>query len=222
MEANVVEKAFCVLELSKSNCVTVVQRRFGTHFGKSLPARQSIYDWRKKSKTTECLCKGKNPGRPSVCDKHVERVRGIYQRSSKKSTARASLGLQIPQRTVRKILRKLLKMNPYKLQFIQILSDQGKLTRRDFCTEMQERCEEDDFSERLILSDESTFHISGKVNKQNVRIWGTENPRATVEHVRDSPKVNVFCAMSFKNVYGPFFFQEKTAIGASYLDTLIN
>jgi hypothetical protein len=41
-----------------------------------------------------------------------------------------------------------------------------RTTRRDFRAEMQARCEEDGFSERLTFSDESTFHISGKVNKQ--------------------------------------------------------
>jgi hypothetical protein len=75
---------------------------------------------------------------------------------------------------------------------------------------MQERCEEDGSSERLIFSDESTFHISGKVNKYDFRVWGTENPRARAEHVPNPPKVNVFCAMSCKKVYGPFSFQEKS------------
>jgi hypothetical protein len=100
--------------------------------------------------------------------------------------------------------------------------DQDKTTRHDFCTEMQEHCEEDGFSERLIFSSKSIFHISGKVNKQNVPIWGTKNPRVAVKHVRDSPKVNVFCSMSCKKLYGPFFFQEKSLTGASYLNILIN
>jgi hypothetical protein len=110
----------------------------------------------------------------------------------------------------------------YKLQLLQSLRDHDRTTHGDFCTEIQERCEEDGFSEHLIFCNKSTFHISGKVNKQNVRIWGAENPRGTVDHVQDSPKVNVFCAMSCKKVYGPFFFQEKTVTGASYLDMLIN
>jgi len=41
-----------------------------------------------------------------------------------------------------------------------------------------------------MFSDEVTFHLSGKVNRHNVRIWGTENPHEIVEHVRDSPKLN--------------------------------
>jgi hypothetical protein len=29
----------------------------------------------------------------------------------------------------------------------------------------------------FVFSDEATFHTSGKVNRQNVRIWELENPR---------------------------------------------
>jgi hypothetical protein len=40
--------------------------------------------------------------------------------------------------------------------------------------------------------DDSTVHVSGKVNTHNCRIWGSENPRASLEYVRDSPEVNVY------------------------------
>ena len=70
------------------------------------------------------------------------------------------------------------------------------------------RLEEDRFAEKLVFSDNATFHMCGKVNRHNVRIWGTENLHAMMEHVRDSPKVNVFCAVSSCKVYGPFFFAE--------------
>jgi hypothetical protein len=65
-----------------------------------------------------------------------------------------------------------------------------------------------------------TFHVSGAVNYRNVRIWVSENPHAYVEHQRDSPKVNVFCAVSSQKVYGPFFFAEETVTGMTYLDML--
>jgi hypothetical protein len=41
-----------------------------------------------------------------------------------------------------------------------------------------------------------------------------------MEYVRDSPKVNVFCAVSSCKVYGPFFFAEPTVTGINYLDML--
>jgi hypothetical protein len=61
---------------------------------------------------------------------------------------------------------------------------------------MQEALEDEDFAAKLILSDEATFHLSGKVNRHNVRLWGTENPRAFIALERDSSKMNVFCATS--------------------------
>ena len=88
------------------------------------------------------------------------------------------------------------------------------------CVDFQQRLEEDGFVEKLVSSDEATFHVCGKANRHNVRIWGTENPHATMEHVRDSPKVNLFWAVSSCQVYGPFFFAEPTVTGISYLDML--
>lgn len=42
------------------------------------------------------------------------------------------------------------------------------------------------------------FHISGRVNRHNCRIWGTENPHEPVELESDSPKVNVWCGLGKK------------------------
>jgi hypothetical protein len=70
---------------------------------------------------------------------------------------------------------------------------------------MQQWNKEVDFFNRPIFGDESTFHLSGKVNKHNVRIWGTKTPRELVQYVRDTPKFNVFCAVSRTKGYGPFF-----------------
>jgi len=79
---------------------------------------------------------------------------------------------------------------------------------------------DDHFLEKVQFSDEVTFHVSGAVNCRNVRTWGSENPHAYVEHQSDSPKVNVFCAISSQKVYGPFFFAEETVTGMTYLDMM--
>ena len=111
----------------------------------------------------------------------MERFRETFTRSPRKSTTRASLELQMPQQTVWKSLRKRLRMIPYKLQLVQALSCDDKWVRFSFCMSMQLWNEEDDdFFNRLIFGDESSSHLSGKVNKHNVRIWGTENPKELV------------------------------------------
>jgi len=106
------------------------------------------------------------------------------------------------------------------LPLLQALNPQDHNLRLHFCVNFQQRLEEDGFVEKLVFSDDATCHVCDKVNRHNVRIWSTENPHATMKHVRDSPKVNVFCAVSFCEVYGPFFFAEPTVTDINYLDML--
>jgi len=76
---------------------------------------------------------------------------------------------------------------------------------------------DDDLLAKIMFSDEATFHLSGKVNRYNVRIWERENPHATLEVERDSPKLNVFIVVSKQTVYGPFIFEGQTVTGRRYL-----
>jgi hypothetical protein len=73
---------------------------------------------------------------------------------------------------------------------------------------------------KLVISDEATSHLSGRVNWHGLRIWGGENPRESFEHERDSSNVNVFAAMSREKLYGSFIFIERTVTGIIYLDML--
>ena len=51
---------------------------------------------------------------------------------------------------------------------------------------------------------------------------GLQNPHEIVQHERDSPKVNVLCAISKTKIYGPYLFYGPTVNGASYLAMLQN
>jgi hypothetical protein len=76
------------------------------------------------------------------------------------------------------------------LQMVQALSD-GHEKWLEFGGEMFDKMQnEDDKLNKIVFSDKTTFHLSGKVNRHNVRIWGTKNPHEIVEHMRDSPKLN--------------------------------
>jgi hypothetical protein len=108
--------------------------------------------------------------------------------SPRKSTRRASQETAIINVAVWPVLRKRLHLKAYKLSIVQHLTDADKEVRKEFCFQMFHRINEDEkFLDSVIFSDESTFHVS-------CRIWGSENPRVSLEHVRHSPKVNVFGA----------------------------
>ncbi|GFO19801.1 hypothetical protein PoB_004630600 [Plakobranchus ocellatus] len=78
-----------------------------------------------------------------------------------------------------------------------------------------------DLLSKIIFRDEATLHLSGKMNRHNVRIWGTQNPHAILEFERTSHKVNVFYAVTERAVYGPFFFHEALSITGSTVALMI-
>ena len=47
-----------------------------------------------------------------------------------------------------------------------------------FTTKMHKN--EPEFHRKIIMGDEAHFHLGGYVNKQNCRIWGSENPKIII------------------------------------------
>jgi hypothetical protein len=72
----------------------------------------------------------------------------------------------------------------------------------------------------LSVDSDVTFHLSGKFNHHNLIVWGSQNPHQVAEHVQDSVKVNVLCAVSSTQVYRSFSFSETAIMGYVYLDML--
>jgi hypothetical protein len=71
-----------------------------------------------------------------------------------------------------------------------------------------------------IFSDGVTFCVSGKVNKNNVRIWRTEQSHVTMQDIGDSPEsLRVLCCVKDKSVC-PLHFAEATITDTTCLDML--
>ena len=127
--------------------------------------------------------------RPRTSVENFKRVRQAFSRSSIKSIGTAARELELPPTTVHKVLHKKLRLYDYKVQMLQRLQPNGKPKRKEFADNMLQRISEDEkFLKRICFSDEATFHVSGKLNKHNVRIWGSEHPHEIRELERDSPK----------------------------------
>ncbi|CAF2265037.1 unnamed protein product [Rotaria magnacalcarata] len=70
--------------------------------------------------------------------------------------------------------------------------------------------EDSHMQEDLFFSDEATFYVGGLVSKHNIRYRSETNPHVTIETVMNSPKLNVWCAMSKNKLLGPYFFEDDT------------
>ena len=166
------EKAFCVLEYARTNSKKTVQPAFVLKFSKKSPTKKQIWNWKEKCEDEGCLGRAKESRRPATAEEKVERIRQTLLRSPKKSIRRTSMETLIPPTTVWRVVRKCLVMKPYKLQVVQAIGAADKRKRKQFCVDMQEKLEEDEFNKHLVFSDEATFHTNGKVNRHNFCIWG--------------------------------------------------
>ena len=68
------------------------------------------------------------------------------------------------------------------------------------------------FWQKIIFSDEAHFDLGRYVNKQNCRIWGTENPHAYIKKSAYSKQVTVRCEFWSRGIIGPFFFEKWARI----------
>ena len=66
-------------------------------------------------------------------------------------------------------------MKLYWFQLKENLSPQDLNVCFEFCLDVQQIMEQEDFAEKLIFSDGSTFHVCGRVKTHEVRIWGMPN-----------------------------------------------
>jgi hypothetical protein len=88
------------------------------------------------------------------------------------------------------------------LQVIQEITPDNRVARKEFSMTMLEKLDEDkEFQRKIMFSDEATFHVSGKVNKQNVSIWGQNTLTLQCSTLERTPKL--MCACCTIVFFGP-------------------
>ena len=171
--ASLQEKAECVTWFIETKSVTKTRRNYQRKYGKVPPSRPSIYRWHKRFVENGTVADGNRSGRPKTQEGTINRIRLEFESSPRTSIRTASRILEVPYTTVHRVLHKSLKMYPYKIQLLQNLQSNDKPRRKQFACDMLTRISEDPaLLDKLCFTDEATFHVSGKLNRHNVRIWG--------------------------------------------------
>ncbi|GBL89417.1 hypothetical protein AVEN_225925-1 [Araneus ventricosus] len=110
-------------------------------------------------------------GSPSRSFDDVKRIQEAFRRSPRKSILSAAQHFQIPRSIVYDVVHKKTRHFAYKLQLLHELKPDGKLRRRTLAEKMLQKMEDgENFPQRVVFSDEATFHVSGFVNQHNTRI----------------------------------------------------
>ena len=219
------QRVFIIKQFYKTDSVSKVRQLYLKAFklragDRNVPSRFTIRRLVKKFEK-ECSVK---PGRKAGIQYRTGKnekariVKDLVAEEPFTSVRRLSSATGYSKSCVQRLLSKELGLKPYRLQMLQRLKESDYEKRVTFARAVLQRGEQ--FSKTIVFSDESSFYLNGKVSTHNVRIWGSERPSIFVEHERNCPKVNVFCAMSTNQIFGPYFFNEDTIKSDEYLDML--
>lgn len=151
---------------------------------------------------------------PSVVTrKNVEIVRTSVRDQPMLSTRKRAVALNISRSSLGRILRDRLKFRAYKLQTVHHLKHVDKAERLSYARSIirvNETTDNGQLWRRLIMSDEAHFELTGNVyNRQNVRFWGSENPRIVRPKSQHPPRLTVWCGVAVTGVIGPYFFEDE-------------
>ena len=173
-----VQKANCILWMHELKCQVSVKRKFAIVYkSKYKPSSNQITKWYNDFKLKGQFGSLKR-GRKCLPAEAVETVREHFESKPRSSIRQASRELRMPCSTIHKTLRKTLHFYPYKIMLVHAMKPQDGPARVAFAEKTLENNTADpSYLQRIFFSDEATFHVSGAVNRHNVRIWGVENPR---------------------------------------------
>ena len=223
MTYSVQEKAQILSEFHRNRSITTTQRWVRRVMRKKPPSRNDILRWDQSFLERGSLAHRGGNGRPRTSQETVDKIQELFRKNPKLSLRAASASLNVPTTTLHRILHESLFLFPYKLQNLQHLHESDKTKRLEFVQHCQRRPEGySEYLSKIVFSDECLFRISGSVNKQNVRIWGTERPTENNPVIMHSPSLMVWCAMSKERIIGPYFFENENVSGESYRNMLIH
>ncbi|XP_076045826.1 uncharacterized protein LOC143028071 [Oratosquilla oratoria] len=144
-------------------------------------------------------------GRPrsARAPQNIEAVRVSVLWSPRRSVRKQTARFSVSRESVLRILNFCINFHPYKLQIVQQMKENDRQLRL-FCQQFMTNINEDnEFLDKLWMSDEDHFNFRGYVNKQNYRYWADSNPKEVHERHLHVRKVTVWCAVSSHVVIGP-------------------
>ena len=195
------EQAQCVSWFIETKSDIQVQWNFRCKYGRKPFAQPTIQAWHKNFIETGSGLQRKGTGQPQISGEEIESVQAAYTRSP-----RNSYKSHTPLFT--KFCIETCDFMHIKYSYCKPLSQKISHNEKNLQWQCWNWLDSDPrFLKHVCFSDKSTFHISGLLNRYNLRIWGLENPHDTCELERDSPKLNVWCGIMHNKVIGLFFFR---------------
>jgi len=206
---------------SPSSTIRAYKRHKSMKNSKDPFSRQALDKIISRFRATGSVADLSGRGRKSIFDEKIMEINSSVELSAGRTSIRSiSHATDIPKSVVQRVLAKQLKLKPYKFEKVQVLTDEHKGKRRDFCLSMLQKINSCDvYLPNVLFSDEATFSLSGTVSSHQFRIWSNENPHVKVELPRHSPSITIWVGYTQHFRIGPYFF-ESTVTGDNYRELL--
>ena len=213
---------------STNNCATAAIRKYNTenNLRKAPCTVRSLLNLVQKFEETGSVADRPKSGRPSLSDERTDALKetvreiGASNEWCVSSVRSISQSTGIPRTSVHSILKKKLSYKKYRISVRHQLQPADYEKRKEFATWFLEN--QLDNLDNVLWTDEAYFHLDGTVYTKNAFIWSDSNPHSQVETPIHSPKLCVWIGFSGKIIVPPFFIENGTIDGDSYLSMLQN
>ena len=138
-------------------------------------------------------CPGSGRRRTVNASANCQIIRKRVKRNSRVSMRKIARETGIKRESVRQMAKRELNLMPYKLQKVQLLTDENKRVRLQRCRQLKRRAAAQRW-ERILFTGEKLFTVEQAHNHQNDRSWSAEAPgtSAIVEHRRNPQSIMVW------------------------------
>lgn len=217
------EKAEVVEIYFKNNSSIILTQREYKRVKKSknAPSQSVINKWVQQFRSGTLTDRRKtNSGRKNtvVIKEKVNEIQNLVNKNPNISIRRGAIKSGISASSFYRIL-KILNMHPYKIQITQKIPPSSISKRLDFANRMLDKLNKEIDLNKIWCTDEAHFYISGEVNRQNYRYWGTSNPHVVHESALHPKKVTVWIGICATSIIGPYFF-DGNVNHVNYLEVL--
>lgn len=206
--------AIVTIYIKNNSSIILTQREFRRRYrNQKAPTAQTIRRLASRFEQSGTTIDARRPGRPrsSRTADNIDLVRESVAENPETSTRRRSAQLKLSRRSLQRILVQDLNLFPYKMQLVHKLQPRDNEKRLEYCNAFLNLVDTNEiFFGKIIMTDEAHFDLSGFVNSQNCRFWGTENPRILHERPLHPLRVTVWCGICAEKVIGPYFFEDTT------------
>ena len=108
---------------------------------------------------------------------HIQKIKRKSKGGKRISGRKLALEMDMPFSSAYRILRKDLKLKPYKITVEPLLKDEHKAQRKKFANGARKKFRKED-TMRILFSNEKMFDLDGIYDSKNDRVWAVNREKA--------------------------------------------